>query len=208
LSFFLSIEGPDGSGKTTQARLLAEHLRQAGHDVLLAREPGGTPIGDQIRQVLFSLDNKGMSPESEFLLFSASRAQLVREVLRPHLQRGGLVVCDRFADSSLAYQGYGHGLELEMVQAVTRLATGGLRPNLTVLLDLPAEDGLARRKQGGRWNRLDDYDLEFHQRVRQAFLGLAAADPARWVTVDGRPAVEEVQREIQRVVDPRLAARG
>jgi len=208
LSFFLSIEGPDGSGKTTQARLLADHLRQAGHDVLLAREPGGTPIGDQIRQVLFSLDNKGMSPESEFLLFSASRAQLVRQVLRPHLQQGGLVVCDRFADSSLAYQGYGHGLELEMVQAVTRLATGGLRPNLTVLLDLPAEDGLARRKQGGRWNRLDDYDLEFHQRVRQAFLGLAAADPARWVTVDGRPAVEEVQREIQRVVDPRLAARG
>ena len=208
MSFFLSIEGPDGSGKTTQARLLADHLRQAGHDVLLAREPGGTPIGDQIRQVLFSLDNKGMSPESEFLLFSASRAQLVRQVLRPHLQQGGLVVCDRFADSSLAYQGYGHGLELEMVQAVTRLATGGLRPNLTVLLDLPAEDGLARRKQGGRWNRLDDYDLEFHQRVRQAFLGLAAADPARWVTVDGRPAVEEVQREIQRVVDPRLAARG
>jgi len=208
LSFFLSIEGPDGSGKTTQARLLADHLRQAGHDVLLAREPGGTPIGDQIRQVLFSLDNKGMSPESEFLLFSASRAQLVREVLRPHLQRGGVVVCDRFADSSLAYQGYGHGLELQMVQAVTRLATGGLRPDLTVLLDLPAEDGLARRKQGGRWNRLDDYDLEFHQRVRQAFLGLAAAESTRWVTVDGRPAVEEVQREIQRVVDPRLAARG
>jgi dTMP kinase len=208
LSFFLSIEGPDGSGKSTQARLLADHLRQAGQDVLLAREPGGTPIGDQIRQVLFSLDNKGMSPESEFLLFSASRAQLVREVLRPHLQRGGVVVCDRFADSSLAYQGYGHGLELEMVQAVTRLATGGLRPDLTVLLDLPAEDGLARRKQGGRWNRLDDYDLEFHQRVRQGFLGLAAAEPARWVTVDGRPAVEEVQREIRRVVDPRLAAPG
>jgi dTMP kinase len=208
LSFFLSIEGPDGSGKTTQARLLADHLRQAGHDVLLAREPGGTRVGDQIRQVLFSLDNKGMSPESEFLLFSASRAQLVREVLRPHLQRGGMVVCDRFADSSLAYQGYGHGLELEMVLAVTQLATGGLRPDLTVLLDLPAEDGLARRKQGGRWNRLDDYDLEFHQRVRQAFLGLAAAESTRWVTVDGRPAVEEVQREIQRVVDPRLAARG
>ena len=208
MSFFLSIEGPDGSGKTTQARLLADHLRQAGHDVLLAREPGGTPIGDQIRQVLFSLDNKGMSPESEFLLFSASRAQLVREVLRPHLQRGGVVVCDRFADSSLAYQGYGHGLELQMVQAVTRLATGGLRPDLTVLLDLPAEDGLARRKQGGRWNRLDDYDLEFHQRVRQAFLDLAAVEPAHWVTVDAKPALEEVQREIQRAVGPRLAARG
>jgi dTMP kinase len=208
LSFFLSLEGPDGSGKTTQARRLAEHLRQSGLDVVLAREPGGTPVGDQIRQVLFSLDNKGMSPETEFLLFSASRAQLVKEVLRPHLQRGGVVVCDRFADSSLAYQGYGHGLDLDMVQAVTRLATGGLLPDLTILLDLPAEDGLARRRQGGRWNRLDDYDLEFHQRVRQAFLGLAAAEPARWVTVDGRPGEDEVQREIQRVVAERLGERS
>lgn len=208
MSFFVSIEGPDGSGKTTQARLLADHLREAGHDVQLAREPGGTAIGDQIRQVLFALENKGMSPETEFLLFSASRAQLVREVLRPHLARGGLVVCDRFADSSLAYQGYGHGLDLEMVRAVTRLATGGLKPDLTALLDLPAERGLARRRDGGRWNRLDDYDLAFHQRVRQAFLELAAAEPERWITLDASPAPEDVQRELQRVVELRLARPG
>jgi dTMP kinase len=208
LSFFISIEGPDGSGKTTQARLLADHLAGAGHDVLLAREPGGTPIGDQVRQVLFALDNKGMSAETEFLLFSASRAQLVREVLRPHLARGGLVLCDRFADSSLAYQGYGHGLDLEMVRAVTRLATGGLTPDFTLLLDLPAEHGLARRRHGGRWNRLDDYDLQFHQRVRQAFLELAAAEPDRWATVDAGPAQEQVQRELQQIVGRRLAERG
>jgi dTMP kinase len=208
LSFFLSLEGPDGSGKTTQARLLADHLRAGGHDVLLAREPGGTSVGDQIRQVLFSLDNKGMSPEAEFLLFSASRAQLVRQVLRPHLERGGLVVCDRFADSSLAYQGHGHGLDLDMVRTITQMATGGLRPDLTILLDLPAEQGLARRRQEGRWNRLDDYDLEFHLRVRQAFLDLAAAEPMRWVTVDARPAEPEVQQELRRVVEARLAERG
>lgn len=208
MSFFLSLEGPDGSGKTTQARLLADHLVEAGHDVLLVREPGGTLIGDQIRQVLFALENKGMSPETEFLLFSASRAQLVREVLRPHLARGGLVVCDRFADSSLAYQGYGHSLDLEMVRAVTQLATGGLKTDFTVLLDLPAEHGLARRRHGGRWNRLDDYDLEFHRRVRQAFLELAAAEPERWVTVDAGPPPEDVQRELQQVVGRRLAQRG
>lgn len=207
MSFFLSLEGPDGSGKTTQARLLADHLRAAGHDVLLAREPGGTPVGDQIRQVLFSLENKGMSPEAEFLLFSASRAELVRQVLRPHLERGGLVVCDRFADSTLAYQGHGHGLDLDMVRAITQMATGGLRPDLTILLDVPAEAGLARRRQEGRWNRLDDYGLEFHLRVRQAFLDLAAAEPERWVIVDARLAERDVQQELQRVVEARLAER-
>ena len=150
------------------------------------------------------LGNTGMQPRTEILLFSASRAQLVDQVIRPHLEAGGIVVCDRFDDSTLAYQGYGHGLDLAALRAITEFATGGLRPDLTFLIDLPAEDGLRRRRRGGQWNRLDAYDLAFHQRVRQGYLDLAAAEPGRWVTVDATQPVEAVQSEIRRVVEARL----
>jgi dTMP kinase len=204
LSLFVSLEGPEGGGKSSQARLLAERLRAGGRAVLLTREPGGSPIGDQIRRVITSLDNTTMHPRTEFLLFSASRAQLVQEIIRPALAQGKVVVCDRFFDSSLAYQGYGHRLDLEALQSITAFATDGLTPDLTLLLDLPAEKGLRRRRTGGDWNRLDDYDLTFHQRVRQGYLALAAAEPDRWVVIDALRPPEQVQAEIRRTVEARL----
>jgi dTMP kinase len=206
LSFFISIEGPDGSGKSTQARLLADHLASQGYAVLFSREPGGTEIGDQIRRVIMSLDNKRMSPQAEFLLFSASRAQLVREVIQPKLAAGGVVVCDRFYDSSLAYQGYGHQLDLDQLRSVTEFVTGGLVPDLTLLLDLPSEEGLSRRKEAGLWNRLDDYDLAFHERVRAGYLRLAQAEPQRWVVIDATRSESQIQSEVREAVHSRLAA--
>ncbi len=205
MTAFITLEGPEGGGKTTQARWLAEHLQARGLPVLFTREPGGTAIGDQIRRTLMDLHNTGMNPRTEFLLFSASRAQLVDEVLRPHLSTGGLVVCDRYYDASLAYQGYGHRLALETLRQVTRFATGGLAPDLTLLLDLPVEDGLRRKQREGEWNRLDAYAIEFHGRVRQGYLALAASEPERWVVIEATPPVEAVQEEIRRVVERRLA---
>ena len=204
MSLFVTLEGPDGGGKSTQARQLVDYLQGRGLNVLLTREPGGTPIGDQIRRTLMDLGNTGMNPRTEILLFSASRAQIVHQVIRPHLESGGIVVCDRFYDSTLAYQGYGHGLDLRALQTITAFATGGLRPDLTLLLDLPAEDGLRRRKRGGQWNRLDAYDLAFHQRVRQGYFALAAAEPKRWVRLDATKPVEVVQVEMRQAVDARL----
>jgi dTMP kinase len=204
MSLFITLEGPDGGGKSTQARLLVEYLTARGTPALLTREPGGTTIGDQIRRTLMDLGNTGMQPRTEILLFSASRAQIVHQVIRPRLEAGGVVVCDRFYDSTLAYQGYGHGLDLTALRAITEFATGGLRPDLTFLIDLPAEDGLRRRRRGGQWNRLDAYDLGFHQRVRQGYFDLAAAEPDRWVTVDATRPVEAVQAEIRRLVEARL----
>jgi dTMP kinase len=204
MSLFVTLEGPDGGGKSTQAQQLVDYLQGRGLNVLLTREPGGTPIGDQIRSTLMDLGNTGMNPRTEILLFSASRAQIVHQVIRPHLESGGVVVCDRFYDSTLAYQGYGHGLDLQALQAITTFATGGLRPDLTLLLDLPAEHGLRRRKRGGEWNRLDAYDLAFHQRVRQGYFALAAAEPERWVRLDATQPVEVVQAEMRQAVDARL----
>jgi len=203
---FITLEGPDGCGKSTQVRLLAEHLRGRGLDVLQTREPGGTAISDQIRQVLTDLSNTPMHPRTEILLFSASRAQLCHEVIRPHLQAGGTVLSDRFFDSTFAYQGYGHRLDLEALRAITAFATGGLVPDITFLFDIPADEGLLRRKEHGGWNRLDAYNLEFHQRVRQGYLALAGAEPQRWVTIDGRQSVEAIQLELQRVIALRFPA--
>ncbi len=201
---FITLEGPEGGGKSTQAKRLVDHLEEKGHEVLLTREPGGTEIGDQIRQVIMSLENKSMSPEAEFLLFSASRAQVVRELIEPQLERGGIVVCDRFYDSSLAYQGYGHELDLELLRTITGFVSGGLVPDLTFLLDLTSELGLERRKQDGRWNRLDDYDLAFHERVREGYHRLAELDPDRWVQIDAAQSEDEIQEQIRDAVAERL----
>jgi dTMP kinase len=198
---FITFEGPDGSGKTTQIRRLADWLSAQGAEVLLTREPGGTAISEQIRAVLHDLKNTAMHPRTEILLYSAARAQLVAEKIRPHLAAGGIVLSDRYADSTLAYQGYGHGLDLETLRLITAFATDRLQPDLTLLFDVDAETGLRRRLAGGgEWNRLDDYALAFHQRVRTGYLELARAEPLRWVKVDAAQDVAALEAAVRSVV--------
>ncbi len=203
---FITLEGPEGSGKTTQIPELAEFLHQAGYDILTTREPGGTPISDQIRAILLDNENTAMHPRTEILLFQASRAQHVEQVIRPHLGKGGVVLCDRYADSTLAYQGYGYGLNIEDLRTIIEFATSGLTPDLTLLLDVEPETGLLRRSQGGDVNRLDAYDLAFHHRVREGYHQLAQEQPDRWVTVDANQSPDFVQREIRRAVTAHLDA--
>jgi len=204
---FITFEGPEGSGKTTQIRLLAEFLRARGDEVLTTREPGGTEISDQIRAVLMNLRNTAMHPRTEILLFQAARAQLVEQVIRPALNRGALVISDRYADSTLAYQGYGHGYPLEELRRLIAFATGGLTPDLTFLLDVDPARGLERKQRKGEWNRLDAYDLGFHQRVRAGYLEMAQAEPHRWVVVDASRTIEDVQEDIRRAFHQRVLSR-
>jgi dTMP kinase len=208
LSAFITLEGPEGGGKTLQARRLASYLESLGQEVVLTREPGGTGIGDQIRKVLTLLDNTAMDAHTEFLLFSASRAQLVNELIRPQLEADKIVVCDRFYDSSLAYQGFGQGLDLDMLRQVTEFATEGLVPDLTLLLDLDVEHGLRRREAGGNWNRLDAYDVAFHRRVRAGYLKLAQQEPDRWVVIDASLEVDQVETAVHLAVDRFLQSRA
>jgi len=201
---FITFEGPDGSGKSSQVAALAEFLNQTGYPVLVTREPGGTPIGDQVRAILSNLENTGMHPRTETLLFLAARAQLVEQVICTHLEKGEVVLCDRYADSTLAYQGFGHGNDLTQIRNLISFATGGLKPDLTILLDIDVEVGLRRRARGGEWNRLDAYNLEFHQRVRQGYHQLALAEPDRWVVIDAGQPPERVQADVRQVVMERL----
>jgi dTMP kinase len=204
---FITLEGPDGSGKSMQIPLLADFIRQQGYEVLTTREPGGTSIGDQIRSVIMELGNTSMHPRTEILLFCAARAQIVEEVLRPALARGVVVISDRYADSTLAYQGYGHGVDLEELRRLLAFTTGGLKPDLTLLIDVDAEIGLKRRQNcGGEWNRLDAYAVSFHRRVRDGYHQLAQAEPDRWHTIDGSQTPEMVQSNLRRVVAEKLSS--
>jgi dTMP kinase len=189
----VAFEGVEGSGKSTQLDLLRCALERRGHEVVVTREPGGTPAGERVREVLLDPAVK-LHPRAEALLFAAARAQLVEQVIRPALERGAVVLCDRYLDSSLAYQGGGRGLGRAPVEAVNRFATGGLLPDLVVLLDLDPADGLARRR--GARDRIEVEDLAFHRRVRDAFRELVAADPGRFAVVDAAGPVDRVAAQV------------
>lgn len=203
---FVTFEGGEGAGKSTQLARLAARLAAADVPHQLTKEPGGTAAGDQIRAALLD-PTLEIEPLAEFLLYSASRAQLVREVLWPALERGEVVVCDRYAESTLAYQGYGRGLPLEFLQRVTAEATGGLTPALTVLLDIDPEVGLARVAQRGATDRLERADLKFHRRLRAGFLTLAGQEPQRWLVLDATRSADELEQKIWARVQEVLIAR-
>lgn len=201
MGLFLTLEGPEGSGKTTQLRRLHGALAEAGRQVICTREPGGTPIGEQIRSVLHDLRNDAMLPLTEALLYSAARAQHVSQVIRPALARGDIVISDRYAESTLAYQGYGHGLDLSLLNTLTDLATGGLLPDLVIYLDLDVAIGLLRKRRDhregrGEWNRMDQQDIAFHRAVREGYLRMAKAEPGRWLVIDAQRPVESIHEQI------------
>jgi dTMP kinase len=213
LSLFITFEGPDGSGKSTQIELVANYLRQLGCRVYCTREPGGTSIGNQIRDVLHDVDNTEMTARAEILLYSASRAQLVEQVILPHLAQGNIVLCDRYADSTYAYQGYGRQLDFDTLRAITDFATQRLKPDLTIYLDLEVEEGLQRKAAAstvgqGEWNRMDQLELTFHQRVRHGYLEMAQAEPGRWLVVNAAVSVEEINRAICRRLEELLKGVG
>jgi dTMP kinase len=204
--FFLTLEGPEGSGKSTHARRLAARLTASGLSCVVTREPGGTALGEAVRQILLHTPEPSPVPAADALLFNAARAQLAAEVIEPALDRGDLVICDRFGDSTLAYQGFGAGQPLDALRELQRFAVGDLRPDLTVLIDLPAEDGL-RRKQTDQMTRFEERaNLEFHRRVRDGFLSLAVSEPDRFTIVDGRQSADAVEEAIFEAVNSRLLA--
>lgn len=204
---FIAFEGPEGGGKSTQIRAAAAALAARGIPYLLTREPGGTAIGEQIRAILLGAENRAMVARTEALLLLAARAQHVAEVLEPALARGETVLCDRFAGATFAYQGYGRGLPLDALQRLQTFAAGALVPDLTFLFDLPVEVGLARRHAAGDTNRLDAAGLEFHRRVRDGYLALAAADPAHWETLNASAPLDVVTSRTLAALRVRLGLR-
>lgn len=205
---FITFEGPEGSGKTSQIPALADYLRAAGYEVVVTREPGGTPVSDQIRDVLMSLENVAIVPRTEILLFLAARAQHVEDLIRPSLAAGKIVLCDRFGDSTLAYQGFGHQTDITILRQLLNFATGGLTPDLTLLLDVPVREGFERKwDNASEWNRLDAYAEAFHERVRQGYLSLAKEEPDRWVIIDASQSKSEVQQAMRAAIIARLEGR-
>lgn len=198
---FITFEGLDFSGKSTQASLLAERLREQHAIVHVIREPGGTPLSEHIRTLLLDKHHREMTEIAEMLLFSASRAQLVAQVIRPALLRGEVVVCDRYCDSTTAYQGYGRGIALDAIAAINRLATGGIMPDVTFLVDIPIDEIERRKTKAGlAFDRMESSGQIFYERVRDGYRALAAADPHRWVRLDGLRPIAELQETIWSVV--------
>lgn len=193
---FLSFEGIEGTGKSTQARLLFEHLREKGFDAVLTEEPGGTKIGRKIRELLLSPDHQEMTPLTELLLYFASRTQHLAQVIIPAVNRGAVVITDRFTDSTIAYQGYGRGIALHLLHSLDNIATEGMKPDITLLLDLDVETGLSRNRGINKTDRLELEDIGFHKRVRNGFLELAAQQPERIKLIDASLEKEEVRKRV------------
>ena len=199
MALFITFEGGEGCGKSVQARALYRRLSKSAIAALLTHEPGGTPFSNKLGRWLKWTQDKDISPLTELLLFNASRAELVTKVIKPNLESGKVVICDRYADSTTAYQSYGRGLDLETVKAINHAATGGLKPDLTVLLNISAEEGLARKK-AKKQDRFENEDIAFHQKIREGYLKLAGDEPERWLVIDASQSKEKIAEIIwQRV---------
>jgi dTMP kinase len=197
---FISFEGIEGTGKSTQAKLLYAYLKEKGADVILTEEPGGTQISVKIREVLLSVEHKEMSPLTELLLYNASRAQHIKDVIMPALDRGAMVITDRFTDSTLAYQGYGRGLDLQLIDSIDLIATGRLKPDITLLLDLDVQTGLKRNRGINKTDRLELEDVAFHERVRNGYHMLAAKEPTRIKLISVTAGIDEIHRSIIHII--------
>lgn len=203
---FVTLEGPEGAGKTTQLKLLSRHLDTLGHKHLVTRDPGGTSLGKQIRRILLNTDSP-VESITELLLYEADRAQHVHELIIPALQDGALVLCDRYIDSTVAYQGYGRQLDLKLIDQLNEIATSGLKPELTILFDIESEDGLARLHPGGH-DRLEREAIDFHKRVRAGYHKLVEAEPERWKTLDASKALTQAQDELRKILYDRFQLKG
>lgn len=201
---FISMEGPDGAGKSTQIELLKSYLADKGYKVVITREPGGTTISEAIREVILNKDYSEMCDNTELLLYAAARAQLVHEVIRPALEEGNAVICDRFVESSVVYQGIGRGLGIDTVYAVNEYALRGLRPQLTILLDLDAEEGLRRKKNQAELDRMEAAGIEFHKKVAEGYRTLAERDPARIMRISATLPKEEIHAKIVEEIEKRI----
>jgi dTMP kinase len=191
---FITFEGPEGAGKTTQCKLLADWLTRRGENVLVTRQPGGDPVGAKLREILLSSDEAPIAPSAELLMMMADRAQSVAHIIRPHLEKGGMALCDRYIDSSMAYQGYGRGIDIESVERLNRFATGGLLPDLTIFIDIDPAEGLSRQE---RQNRMEGEGLIFHRKVHDGFIEIAKLNPDRVVRIDGKGGIDEIQLKIR-----------
>lgn len=201
---FITLEGPEGSGKTSHVPNLVDYLREMGYVVFPTREPGGTSIGEQIRNVIHDLKNVEMHPRTETLLYQAARSQIVEQVINSRLADGEIIISDRYADSTIAYQGYGHRQNLNDIRALVKYATGGLVPDLTILLDIDVKKGLRRKTKNGEWNRIDAYTVEFHERVRAGYLEMVNAEPSRWIIVNADRPWAKVHAEIKEKIISRI----
>ncbi len=212
MGFFITFEGIEGCGKSTQVRLAAERLSRTGHEVVVTREPGGCPIADAIRAILLDARNSAMVPMTELLLYAAARAQHIAEVVEPALASGKIVLCDRFTDSTLTYQGFGRKLDRELIAQLNTLAAGSIKPDMTLLFDCPVETGLARAmarinaNSAAREERFEQESLLFHERIRDGFLSLAAAEPSRFVVLDGSRSIGEIETMVTESILMRLPA--
>lgn len=210
MGFFITFEGIEGCGKSTQLKLLAGNLTARGVGVTVTREPGGCPIADQVRGILLDADNRAMTPMAELLLYAAARAQHMAEIVVPALNSGRIVICDRFTDATIAYQGYGRGLDLGIINQLNQLATAGVRPDLTILLDCPVKVGLSRAmdrinsSQGAREERFELESMQFHQRVRDGYLEMAAREPDRFMVINGEGGIQETEATVSAAVLARL----